>query len=90
MNAQARQQLAALDRSLLSLLNERARLVCEIVGSAAEGGSGEAASAAWHAEQHGTDDLLRRNRGPLDALAIEDILAAVDRACRAAARGARR
>lgn len=69
MKTGLRHQLAHLDRSLLALLNERARLVAETEPH------DETARAA-------VEDLLRRNAGPFPAEALRDVFAAVDRGCR--------
>ena len=59
-------QLRRLDQALVSLLDERARLV------RAAGGSLRAPSHA---------DILRRYDGPLDAQALSAVLDAINRAC---------
>lgn len=66
MNALLHHQLLQLDRALLALLDERARLVREC------GGAG--ASAAL-------DDLLRRHTGPVAADGVREFFGAADRAC---------
>lgn len=66
MNPALRNQLLTLDRALLALLDERARLVLEIAPAPA--------AAAL-------DDLLRRHDGPVPAGAVREFFAAVDRAC---------
>ena len=70
----ARHQLAHLDRSLLALANERARLLAEVDAEDPERSSA-------------IDDLLRRNPGPLSAPGIRALLAALDEACLAVTRG---
>lgn len=69
-----RLQLARLDRALLALLNERARLLAAVPA----GAPGRAAAVA---------DLLRRHDGPFDAAALHEVYAAIDRGCRAAEGG---
>jgi chorismate mutase len=69
-----RHQLAHLDRTLLALVNERARLLEEV---APEDGERRAA----------IDDLLRRNSGPLLAVGTRRLFAALDEACLEVARG---
>lgn len=58
MNTNLRAQLAQLDRSLVALLNERARLVAR---------NGELS------ERASVDDLLRRSEGPFDAGALREV-----------------
>ncbi len=72
MNPAQRHQLAELDRAVLSLLDERARLVAETV---AGGGSREAAEPA-------VEDLLVRHDGPFPVAGVRAVFAAVARACR--------
>lgn len=77
MNLALRHQLTALDRALLALLDERARLACE--AAAAAPGAFPAASV---------DDLLARSSGDFPAAVLRELFGAVDRGCReAAARG---
>jgi chorismate mutase len=68
MNPALRRQLLDLDRALLALLDERARLLALV--PADDPGRGA-----------GVEDLLRRHDGPFPAPAIEDVFAAVDRGC---------
>jgi len=68
MNPALRRQLRDLDRALLALLDERARLLAAVTAD----DPGRAA---------GVEDLLRRHDGPFPARAIEDVFAAVDRGC---------
>ena len=68
MNPALRHQLAHLDRTLLALLNERARL---LAGVAAED-PGRAAAL---------DDLMRRHAGPFRGDALAAVFAAVDAGC---------
>lgn len=68
MNPALRRQLRDLDRAVLALLDERARLLAAVPGD----DPGRAA---------GVEDLLRRHEGPFPAQAIEDVFAAVDRGC---------
>jgi hypothetical protein len=65
MTPAPRHHVAHLDRTLLALLNERARLAAEC-----EDG------APVH-----MDDLLRRSDGPLDAQALRAIFAAIEAGC---------
>ena len=64
MNPAIRNQLAHLDRALLALLNERARLA----------GDPDADPAAC---APAVDDLLRRNEGPLEARDLQAIFLAI-------------
>ena len=66
MDASLRHQRARLDRALLTLLEERARLVR----------LGEHVGAA------DVTDLLDRARGPIAAEDLRDLMTIVDRACR--------
>ena len=68
MTPAQRHQLLTLDRALLALLNERARLISEIP-------AGEASSAS-------ADDLLRRHAGPFAVEPLRRILALLDEGCR--------
>jgi chorismate mutase len=67
VNPVLRHQLNHLDRALLALLDERARLV-----------AGAASRAATHAA---VDDLLRRHEGPVDSRSIRAFFESVDAAC---------
>jgi len=67
-NPALRHQVAHLDRTLLALCNERARLVASLPPEAANRGAR-------------ADDLLRRNPGPLAAEDLRAIFAAIDRGC---------
>jgi chorismate mutase len=69
MNPALRTQLLHLDRALLSLLDERARLYSELEPS-------DPARAAT------VDELLRRHAGPFPPEAVREIFAAVEQACR--------
>ncbi|TAH38715.1 MAG: hypothetical protein EYC70_04935 [Planctomycetota bacterium] len=69
MEPALRHQLSALDRALLALLNERARLLAGVAGD----DPGRAPAV---------DDLLRRHAGPFEPAAIRAVFAAVDRGCR--------
>ena len=64
-----RHQLAQLDRSLLALANERARLLSEVEP---------------HDPQRlaAVDDLLRRHAGPMPADAVQALFDVLDRGCR--------
>lgn len=68
MNPALQNQLRHLDRAILALLDERARLLADVE-------HGEAARAT------AVDDMLRRHSGPLAADAVRDVFRAVDRAC---------
>lgn len=68
MKPAVRNQLRNLDRALLALLDERARLLSEVACNDA----GRAAAV---------DDMLRRHAGPTSADALREIFAAVDRHC---------
>ena len=70
-----RHQLIHLDRALMELLNERARLL----STEAADDSGRLAAI---------DDLLRRNTGPFGADALGDVFRAIDAGCAAVTRGA--
>jgi len=67
MKTAERHHLSVLDRTILRLLNERARLA----QSCAEG------ELTPHVE-----DLLRRSEGPFPAGALREAFAAVERGCR--------
>ena len=67
MNPCLRHQLNQLDRALLALLDERARLVSDVP-------SRDATSAA-------IDDLLRRREGPVEPAAVRAFFDAIDVAC---------
>jgi chorismate mutase len=66
-----RQQLRHLDRAILALVDERARLLSSTP-------RGESASAV------GMDDILRRYNGPLPAQEIEHLFGQIERVCAAA------
>lgn len=70
MNPTHRHQLLRLDRALLALLEERARLV----RITPEGDTSFAGPDV--------DDLLARSRSVLDAGDLRGLLARIDRACR--------
>ena len=74
MRRATRHQLAHLDRSLLSLVNERARLLAEV-------------GTADPERQAAVDDLMRRNPGPLSACGARQVFAALDQACLEVSRG---
>jgi chorismate mutase len=65
VNAALRSHLLHIDRALLALLDERARLMVELD----------------HSGSAAIDDLLRRHEGPLAAAAVREFFAAADRAC---------
>lgn len=69
MNPAVRHQLSHLDRCLLALLNERARLV---------GGLDDEALAP------AIEDLLRRSTGPFPPEALREVFGAVAHGCRVA------
>ena len=68
MTPSTRHHLTLLDRTIMQLLNERARLISR---------NGKSANAA---EAH-VDDLLQRSAGPFPAGALRDAFAAIDRGC---------
>jgi len=68
MNPALQNQLRHLDRAILALLDERARLLANVARE-----DPLRASAV--------DDMLRRHSGPHAADAVRDVFAAVDRAC---------
>ncbi|RMH02652.1 MAG: hypothetical protein D6702_08160 [Planctomycetota bacterium] len=72
MNPAQRHQLARIDRALLALLDERARLLARV-------------PAADPGRRAALDDLLRRHDGPFDPSCLAEFFAAVDRGCRPAA-----
>ena len=67
MKPGTRTHLTELDRTIVHLCNERARLV-------AAAGEGETGAHV--------DDLLRRSAGPFPAAALREAFAAIDRGCR--------
>ena len=68
MKPDLRRQLTQLDRSLMALFNERARLL-------AQGGGDSDLRLAL-------DDLQRRNQGPLSARELQRVFELLDDACR--------
>ncbi len=70
MTPAQRHQLLILDRALLALLNERARLLAGVP-------AGEPLRAA------AADDLLRRHEGPFAVEPLRRIFALLDEGCRA-------
>jgi len=68
MNFTLRHQLTHLDRTLVELLNERARLCAQLEASRVQ-------------REACVDDLLRRSRGPFPAEALRETFAAIDRGC---------
>jgi hypothetical protein len=72
MNPCSRHQLNELDRALLALLDERARLISA---------SAPSASAPPGATTAALDDLLRRRDGPTGTDAVRRFFAAIDEAC---------
>ena len=73
MNPAQRNQLLELDRALLSLCDERARMLRDFGVEAPADPRGDPA----------LDDLLRRHDGPIPADGVRSFFAAVDAACRA-------
>lgn len=69
MRSSIRHQLAALDRAILALLDERALLLRDLPAGDPEG-------------RAAVDDLLGRHRGPFDPALIPELMALVDRGCR--------
>ncbi len=74
MNPALRHQLAHLDRTLLAILNERARLLRDV-------GPGDRGRAA------AIEDLLRRNAGPFPAEALRQVFRNADQGCAQASAG---
>ena len=70
MSLQLRHQLTALDRALMNLLDERARLVCEEPGPP---------------PSSPIEDLLARSTGDFPGAALRRVMDAVDAGCSAAA-----
>lgn len=68
MQPALRHQLAHLDRTLLALLNERARLLASV-------------SADDPGRFAMVDDLLRRHGGPFCANSLNKVFAAIDEGC---------
>jgi len=68
MQPALRHQLAHLDRTLLALLNERARLLAPV-------SSDDPGRFAM------VDDLLRRHDGPFCAETVSKVFAAIDEGC---------
>jgi chorismate mutase len=68
MNPALRHQLAHLDRALLALLDERARLLAAVPAD----DPGRAAAV---------EDLLRRHAGGFDPARLAELFAVVDRGC---------
>ncbi len=68
MQPALRHQLAHLDRTLLAMLNERARLLASV----ASDDPGRLAMV---------DDLLRRHDGPFCADSLAQVFAAIDAGC---------
>lgn len=66
MRPALKNQLRDLDRALLALLDERARLLEEVESDDA-------------GRKAAIDDMLRRHAGPTSAEAIREIFAAIDR-----------
>jgi chorismate mutase len=81
VNPALRNQLLQLDRALLALLDERARLLREFEPASAGSAQRALRTAAL-------DDLLRRHVDGVDAGRVRDFFSAVDRACDADAAGA--
>ena len=69
MSLQLRHQLTALDRALMSLLDERARLVCEETGPP---------------PSSPIEDLLARSTGDFPGDALRRVMDEVDAGCSAA------
>jgi len=69
MRPDLRHQLIVLDRALLALLDERARLLEDLPAGAP-------------ARRPGLEDLLRRHAGPFDPEVLPALLELVDRGCR--------
>jgi len=73
MKPTLRHQLTHLDRTIVELLNERARLCLSLELT-------EPQRAAC------IDDLLRRSSGPFEAEALREAFAAIERGCGGAGR----
>ncbi len=69
MNTHLRHHVTHLDRTIVALLNERARLFEQV-------DSAEAPLRGAHVE-----DLLQRSTGPFPAEALRDAFEAIDRGC---------
>lgn len=66
MNPETRHQLRSLDRALLALIDERARLLASVDA----GDTGRAAAV---------EDMLRRYEGPFSAEGIREVFETIDR-----------
>ena len=66
MTPETRHQLRSLDRALLALIDERARLLASVAAD----DPGRAAAV---------DDMLRRYEGPFPAEGIAEVFASIDR-----------
>lgn len=77
MKSQIRHQRIELDRTIVALLNERARMVSEEPGPTRDEGAR-------------VDDLLRRSTGPFPASSLRDVFQAIEEGCRNRTRGAER
>ncbi|MDP6942050.1 MAG: hypothetical protein QGH51_08510 [Planctomycetota bacterium] len=68
MDPSSRNQLFHIDRALVNLLQERARLLADF-------------PMDDPGRQPRSEDLLRRTEGPFDARVLEEILEAMSRGC---------
>ncbi len=79
MNASTNHHLNQLDRTLVNLLNERARLVSSMDSTQS------AAAGAFAFESH-LQDLLRRSKGPYPAAALRKTFESIQSGCGGGAR----
>lgn len=77
MKSQIRHQRIELDRTIVALLNERARMVAEDPAGADDEGAR-------------VDDLLRRSTGPFPASALRSVFRSIEEGCRNRTQGAER
>lgn len=73
MNPSLRNQLRGLDRALLGLLDERARMLSDV-------------ASADPARAPAVDDMLRRHDGPFPPAGVSEVFAVIERECRTFAR----
>jgi chorismate mutase len=69
MNPALRNQLLHLDRAILALIDERARLLQQV-------------SSDDPLRASAVDDMLRRHEGQFPAHSVRDVFATIDRACK--------
>ena len=70
MNPASKNQLRELDRALLALIDERARLLSQV-------------ALDDPGRRPSIEDMLRRHAGPFSAQGIADVFAAIERHCTA-------